>query len=288
VDTSAFLRRLGLAKHDGPSVEALFALHSAFAESVPYETVQYQLGHGGPLDPIKSAERIISREAGGYCFQLNGAFSALLTALGYQVTLHRGGVQTSSRPAQVDSSHLVLTVTGLPDAPEQEWFVDVGLGDGLLVPLPLEPGDHRQEPYDLVLRPSDIVDGWRLDHDPRSSMVGMDFESAPATMSDFEAQHAVLSVAPDSPFVRVCSALLRKPGSVVILRAVTLSEVFADHIDTAILQTQTDFYEALDDVFGLPLTQLTSTQRDHLWRRAITQYEDFLARQATQAQQEPA
>jgi arylamine N-acetyltransferase len=288
MDTSAFLRRLGLRKHEGPSVEALFALHAAFAESVPYETVQYQFGHGGPLDPIESAERIINREAGGYCFQLNGAFSALLTALGYQVTLHRGGAQTSKRPALVDSSHLVLTVNGLPDAPEQDWFVDVGLGDGLLVPLPLEPGAHRQDPYGVALRRSDVVDGWRLDHDPRSSMIGMDFETAPASMTDFEAQHAVLSVAPESPFVRVCSAFLRKPHSVVILRAVTLSEVFADHIDTAVLQTQADFFAALDDTFGLPLRHLTPTQRDHLWRRAVTQYEDFLARQAQQRQQEPA
>jgi hypothetical protein len=32
-----------------------------------------------------------------------------------------------------------------------------------------------------------------------------------------------------------------------------------------------NFFAALDEVFGLPLTHLTPTQRDHLWRRAVTQ-----------------
>ena len=268
MDTSAFLRRLGLTKHDGPSVE-----------SVPYETVQYQFGQGGPLDPGEASERIINRHAGGYCFQLNGTFGYLLKALGYQVTLHRGGAQTSTRPAQVDASHLVLTVDGLPGAPDQVWFADVGLGDGLLVPLPLEPGTHRQDPYDLRLRPSEVVTGWRLDHDPRSSMIGMDFESAPAAMDDFKAQHAHLSTSADSPFVRVCSAFIRKPHSVSILRAVTLTEVSPDHTDTTVLESPADFYTALDDTFQLPLNHFTADERDHLWKRVVTQYEDFLARQ---------
>jgi arylamine N-acetyltransferase len=280
VDTQAFLRRLGLAGHDRPSVESLFRLHAAFVEVVPYETVQYQLGEGGPLEPLAVAERIIYRQAGGYCFQLNGAFAALLTALGYQVTMHRGGVQTSTRPAQVDSSHLVLIVTGLPDAPGLEWFVDAGLGDGLHVPLPLQAGMYEQEPYGLRLRPSEITAGWRLDHDPRSSMIGMDFESAPASLKDFAAQHAYLSTAPDSPFVRVCSAFRRKARSVDILRSLTLTEVHADRIDSTVLQTRDDFYAALRDVFDLPLPHLSAGDRDRLWSLAVAQYEIFLARAA--------
>ena len=178
MDTAAFLRRIGLTRHDGPSVEALFELHAAFADTVPYESVQYQLGKGGPLEPSAVAERILTREAGGYCFQLNGVFAQFLTELGYQVTMHRGGVQTMTRPARVDASHMVLTIHGLDDDPQKAWLVDVGLGDGLFSPMPLEPGLARQAPFGLRLRPSEIVDGWRLDHDPRSTLAGMDFESA--------------------------------------------------------------------------------------------------------------
>jgi arylamine N-acetyltransferase len=277
MDTTAFLRRLGLRGHDGPSLEALTTLMAAFADSVPYETVQYQFGRGGPLDPEAVAARIISREAGGYCFQLNGSFGALLTALGYQVTMHRGGAETPTRPAQVDASHMVLTIDGLPDAPG-EWIADVGLGEGLIAPLPLGVGSFEQDPFKLGLRPSEIVDGWRLDHDPRSSLTGMDFESAPATMAAFEAQHAHLSASPESPFVRLLSAFRRKPRSTTILRALTLTELTATDFSTTHLETEADLFTALSDVFGLPLTHLSSAERTQLWQRATAQHEDFLAR----------
>ncbi|MFD0372166.1 arylamine N-acetyltransferase [Streptomyces sp. NPDC127114] len=35
----------------------------------------------------------MTRGRGGYRFHLDGAFAALLTALGYEVTLNRAGVQ---------------------------------------------------------------------------------------------------------------------------------------------------------------------------------------------------
>ena len=68
MDTAAFLRRIGVAEHPEPSIEGLSELHAAFVSTIPYETVQYQFGRGGPMDPETVAQRIIAREAGGYCF----------------------------------------------------------------------------------------------------------------------------------------------------------------------------------------------------------------------------
>jgi len=275
MDTSAFLRRIGVDGHGRPSVEGLTELHAAFVDQVPYETVQYQFGGGGPIDPEAVAARIIAREAGGYCFQLNGVFAHLLTELGYEVTKHRGGVHTANRPRVVDSSHMVLTVL----LESEEWLVDVGLGDGLLTPMPLQDGAKaEQEPFVLSLRRSDLVDGWRLDHDPRSSLIGMDFESAPATLADFEAQHKHLSESPDSPFVRVCSAFLRRADSTAVIRSVGFTQTYADRIDNQLVESQTEYFDVLADVFHLPLPHLSGTDRDALWRRVWTQYEDFLAR----------
>lgn len=279
MDVAAFLHRIGLdSAPAGPSVESLFALQRAYVDSVPYETVQYQFGEGGPLDPHAVAARMIARETGGYCFQLNGVFALLLESLGYQVTMHRGGVQTRSAPAaHADGTHLVLTVTGLPETPDQVWLVDPGLDDGFYEPVPLEPGTTWQAPYQLTLRASDVVDGWRLDHDPRSTLAGMDFASAPAVLGDFAAQHARLSTSPESVFVRTCVAFRRRPTSLVSLRSCQLTEVFADRIETAVVESAAEFYGVLADVFQLPLPQLGPVQREQLWRRVEQQYESYLA-----------
>ena len=280
--TSEFLRRIGWeGAPEGPGVEGLFALQRAFVLSVPYESIQYQLGRGGPLDQRAVVERMIAREAGGYCFQMNGALAWLLEQLGYRVTMHRGGVQTRSAPEpRVDSTHLVLTVDGLPDDPERVWLVDAGLGDGFLEPMRLEVGTSRQPPYTFGLGPSAITDGWRLEHDARSVIAGMDFEAGPASIGDFAEQHAYLSTSPGSPFLRVASAFLRRPESVLALRSTELVETAADRVDTTLMETAAEYYELLADVFQLPLHHLDKTDRDQLWRRVVEQYESYQARLA--------
>jgi arylamine N-acetyltransferase len=279
MDTTAFLQRIGVDEYDGPPrLEALTRLHEAFVDQVPYETVQYQLTPGGPLEPEDAAKRIIAREAGGYCFQLNGTFALLLTELGYRVEMHRGGVQTINRPGDIDGSHMVLTVGGLVEDPDRVWLVDAGLGDGLRQPMPLESGAAEQYPFTLRLRPSEKTNGWRLDHDARANLIGMDFESAVVGLDAFAAQHAYLSADPTSPFVRVASAFRRTPKSIVVLRSVGLSETFADRVDNTLLENPSDYFTALADVFRLPLPHYTQADRDQLWRRVWSQYEDFLAR----------
>ncbi|HZX06196.1 arylamine N-acetyltransferase family protein [Kribbella sp.] len=279
MDTAAFLQRIGIDRYDGPPrLEALTQLHEAFVDQVPYETVQYQLTPGGAFDPEEVAKRIVARETGGYCFQLNGTFALLLAELGYRVELHRGGVETVNRPSVIDGSHLVLTVSGLAEDPDRVWLVDAGLGDGLRQPMPLETGTATQYPFTLHLRPSEITDGWRLDHDPRANLIGMDFEASPVPLEAFAAKHAELSADPESPFVRLASAFRRTPESVVVLRSIGLSETFSDRVDKRLLDDRANYFAALADVFHLPLPHYTAADRDALWRRVWAQYEDFLAR----------
>ena len=77
----AYLHRLGLDA-EPPSVDALFRLHRAHVERVPYETLWIQLGEPWDIGPAASVVRIATAGRGGYCFHLNGAFSELLAALG--------------------------------------------------------------------------------------------------------------------------------------------------------------------------------------------------------------
>jgi arylamine N-acetyltransferase len=285
METEAFLRRIGISDCDGPpSLEGLTRLHEAYVDQVPYETIQYQLTPGGPLEPEESAQRILKREAGGYCFQLNGALALLLTQLGYRVNMHRGGAQTPSRDGEVDASHMVLTVSGLVEDPDRLWMIDAGLGESLIGPLPLEDGfTTYQEPYDLRLRRSEKVDGWRLDHDPRSSLIGVDFEAASVGLDAFAAKHADLSTNPDLPFRGLASVFRRQPTSMAVMRSVGLVQTYADRMDNSIIETQADYFAVLADLFLLPLPHFDATQRDQLWRRVWSQYEAFLARTAGQS-----
>lgn len=268
-DVTGYLARLGLGA-EPPGLAALRRLHAAHVERVPYEALEIQLGRPTPLDPSASAARILQGR-GGYCYHLNGAFSALLRALGYQVTRHLGGVQGGRADApNVDRNHLALTVTGLLEDPSATWLVDAGLGDGIHEPLPLREGTYVQGPHTYRLRPSEVAPGgWRFDHDPSGSFAGFDFAPGPAEMADFAEKHAWLSTAPESGFVRVCALLRRDATGADTLRALTLDR----HGAKELIEAPRDWWTAAGDVFGIPPALFTAEERERLWRQVVAQHE---------------
>ncbi|WP_198169474.1 arylamine N-acetyltransferase family protein [Herbidospora daliensis] len=275
IDVDAYVHRLGLTR-EPPSVTALAALQRAHVERVPYETTEIWLGRPTTVDPAESAARIVAGR-GGYCFHLNGALSELLSALGYQVTRHFGGVQGSATdPAGARGNHLVLTVAGLPTEanPSGEWLVDAGLGDAIHEPLPLVEGVYDQGPFTYRLRPSEAEPGgWRLDHDPRGSFVGMDFRKVPTEMTAFESEHVRLSTSPESGFVRVLAIQRRDATGVDSLRGLVLTRVGDDPTSTT-LEREGDYVAAMSDVFGL---HLTGEERAILWPKLSESHKAWLA-----------
>ena len=283
MDPAAYLARLGIPSHERPSAAALQRLHEAHVERIAYEALEIQLGRPTTVDPHESAARILGRRRGGYCFHLNGAFSLLLDALGYDVVWHRAGVQVSSDPGPVGAgiaNHLALTVHNLPSAanPGGDWLVDVGLGDALHGPLPLVAGTHVQGPFRYALRPSAVEPGgWRWDHDPRGSFVGMDFRPGRATQEDFRARHTYLSTAPQSPFVRTCTVQRRDAGGVDELTGCVLRRIGDGAAPKRALETSDEWYGVLRDVFDLPLDDLTAAERERLWARVRAAHDAWLA-----------
>ena len=82
-------------------------------------------------------------------------------------------------------------------------------------------------------------DGWRFEHDPRLSFIGVDFARAVATTDAFRAMHVELSTDPTSPFVRQVTAQRRVDGGVEILRGCVCSVIRPDGIESRDLATGT-------------------------------------------------
>ncbi len=278
VDVYGYLARLGLSDPGPPSVAGLRALHRAQVERVPYENLDIQLGRVNSIDPVASFHRVVAGRS-GYCFHCNGAFGLLLSALGYWVRWHRGGVQgrEDPRPVGATGNHLVLTVHGLPDPgnPDGVWFVDAGLGDGLHEPLPLRPGGYRDGPFRFTLARSGVEPaGWRFGHDPvAGSFTGMDFRSEVAGIADFQARHQWLSTSPESGFVKVACVQRRDATGADVLRGKVLTRVPGGAARE--LTTAADWYGALADIFGLVLP---AEDRAPLWRRVSAAHDAWLAR----------
>lgn len=266
----AYLARLGLDA-EPPSAAALFRLHRAQVERVPYETLWIHLGEGWDIDVAGSFRRIATEGRGGYCFHLNGAFSELLRALGYRVERHVGAVE-HHRGVTGDelANHLVLTVHDLPDGtnPRGDWYVDAGLGDALHEPLPLRAGTYDQPPFQLALDETPGATGnWRLTHDPAGGFARMFWRSAPAAMDEFAERHRWLSTSPDSGFVKVLTVQRRDATGIDVLRGLSLLRIGSDARESTIA-TERELIETLNDRFGLRLGAAYDERLTAFWNKA--------------------
>lgn len=272
-----YLSRLGVDHPGPPSLEALRTLHRAHVERVPYEVLDVQLGRPTTVDPADCADRVRAGR-GGYCVQLNSAFYALLAGLGYDVTMHRAGVQAAPSsppvPPADPAPHLALTVR----LDGRTWFVDVGLGDGLHEPLPLQAGTYAQGPFTFTLSPSAVdPDAWRFDRSPRGAIAALDIAAAAAGTADFAAWHDFLSTSPESRLVRVVAVLRRDATGSDAMLGCMLRRLGADGRSEREITSRADWFDALADVFGLTLGEVGAEERTALWDRVRSAHDRWLA-----------
>lgn len=157
VDVGAYLERIGLDGKPEPEAGTLRELHRAHLLAVPFENLDIHLGRRIVLDVAALERKIVGERRGGFCYELNGAFSALLGAIGYQVSL------LEARVRKADGSgfgppfdHLLLRVR-CPGSP-QEWLADVGFGDSYLEPLRMVVGPEQADPTGrLTLRDDRLI-----------------------------------------------------------------------------------------------------------------------------------
>ena len=271
----AYLDLLGVdARRGAIDAAMLHRLQRAHVERVPYETVDIVRGAPPGIDPLECARRVVAGR-GGYCYHLNGAFSALLTWLDVDVTRHVAGVQGHSvpEPPGANGNHLGLTAR-TPDG--RRWLVDVGLGDGPPEPLPLAAGIHEQDGYSYFLGPSSTVPGgWRFEHDPRGAFIGFDMAPAPALTSDFEAMHAKLST--ESGFARIVTVQRRVGLRLELLRGCVYTEVDAEGTRALDVTEAAGWWELVVGRFGLAYDDLGEAERTTLWQRVRDGHEAWEA-----------
>jgi arylamine N-acetyltransferase len=109
------------------------------------------------------------------------------------------------------------------------------------------------------------------------SLVGMDFAPAEATPGDFAAKHEFLSTAPDSGFVKILTAFRRDAGGVDHLRGCVLRRLGEDTTES-VVDSRSDWFQVLGDIFRLPLSDVAEPARNALWRKVIHAHEAWLAR----------
>ncbi|MEU9410549.1 arylamine N-acetyltransferase [Streptomyces sp. NPDC048281] len=139
----AYLRRLGAARPARPTADALRDLHLRHLRTVPFENLSIHLGEEIVLAEERLLEKVVGAGRGGFCYELNGAFSVLLTALGFGVTPLAGRVYGEEGRLGIPYDHLALRVRTVDG---DEWLADVGFGAHSHCPLAFGERGEQDDP----------------------------------------------------------------------------------------------------------------------------------------------
>lgn len=197
-DTSRYLARIGYAGPREPTLATLRAVHEAHLRAVPFENLDIARGVPIVLDEATICAKIVGGRRGGFCYELNGLFAALLRALGFRVTLLSARDIHPVRGLGPEFDHLALRVDL-----DEPWLADVGWGDSFLQPLRL----------DITGEQLDAGHTYRIVHDgdyrtlQRREQTGAwednyRFTLQPRAWADFAAMCHYHQTSPDSAFTQ--------------------------------------------------------------------------------------
>jgi N-hydroxyarylamine O-acetyltransferase len=133
MDVEAYLERIDYRGPLEPTAETLRRLHVAHLHAVPFENLSIHAGEPIVLEDGALFDKVVARRRGGFCYELNGLFAALLRALGFRVEMLSAGVARRDGSFSLDFDHMALLVTL-----EERWLADVGFGGSFVEPLLLD------------------------------------------------------------------------------------------------------------------------------------------------------
>ena len=149
MDIKAYLERINYRSPLDPTAETLRALQVAHLLAVPFENLSIHAREPIVLEDEALFAKIVGRGRGGFCYEANGLFAALLRGLGFDVAMLSAEVANAEGGFGPPFDHMALMVTL-----ERRWLVDVGFGDSFREPLLLdERGEQAQGRHSYRILP---------------------------------------------------------------------------------------------------------------------------------------
>jgi N-hydroxyarylamine O-acetyltransferase len=152
LDLDAYFRRIGYAGLAEPTLATLAALQARHPLAIPFENLDAFAGVPVRLDLDSLQRKLVAARRGGYCFEQNTLFAAVLERLGFAVTALAARVVWERPAGEVRARSHMLVLVALEGG---DYICDVGFG-GLTptAPLRLEANIEQSTPHETfrVLR----------------------------------------------------------------------------------------------------------------------------------------
>lgn len=252
IDLDSYLRRIGYQGSLEPTVETLRALHLAHCYTFPFENLNSwnKLPVSLSLPDIEA--KFVTDLRGGYCFEGNTLFAAVLRQLGYQVSYLIARVRWMRPPEeQTARSHMLLRV----EIDGASWIADVAFGAvGQTVPLKLVADVTQETPHEprrYQMGNGIVTQQMRIGGDRWEDVYRFDLHEA--VPIDFEVANWYISTHPESLFRKTLFVTLPREDHRLILVFGEFTKRFLDgRVEKRPVADDEDLRNLLVREFGLP------------------------------------
>jgi N-hydroxyarylamine O-acetyltransferase len=252
-----YCQRTGVSSIGAATIDRLADLQTAQLYAMPFENLDIQLGRGIDLSPAHLIEKLIRRQRGGYCFELNGLFLSALHTVGFEARPLLARVHVSGEPTGRSHQLSLVTING------KEWITDVGFGGACpREPIPLEQGmESTQGPLTFRLESHTLGTMLQLKQADGTWQNLYSFDLTPVVANDIAYGNHFTSTHPSSFFTTTRIAVRWSAEGQTRLFNFSVTTSAAGQERTEALPDDDDYLSELSRRFGIELDAAYSDLR---------------------------
>ncbi|HVQ40355.1 MAG TPA: arylamine N-acetyltransferase [Pyrinomonadaceae bacterium] len=253
MDINAYLKRINYRGSLASTADTLRELQVRHLQTIPFENLSIHAAQPIVLNDDALFEKIVGRRRGGFCYELNGLFAALLRELGFDVNMLSARVANSEGVYGPEFDHMTLLVVPAEGEPRERWLADVGFGDSFLEPLQLDSRQEqpqRERAYKIIEDQGQFVMMQRKGTDEWECQYS--FTLQPYGYPDYSAMCLFHQTSPESHFTkaRVCTRATPE-GRVTLSEMRLITTIHVRERTERLLTSDTEYSSILNEQFGV-------------------------------------
>jgi N-hydroxyarylamine O-acetyltransferase len=233
------------------NIESITKIMQCQLFNVPFENLDVQAGKSISLAANDIVDKIINRNRGGYCYEVNGLFALVLQEMGipYLFVAARPLVTPIENP----KTHMAILAT----IEGEDYLIDLGFGgNGIREPLKLSALDTEIkqgfETFSLLKTEENDYLLKTLINDEWANLYS--FDLSPQEWIDFKPANHYNSTHPDSFFTQNLIVVLQNPLGKKILFRNAIKSIANGETETYTFENE-DYEAILNKEFNLKNTQ---------------------------------
>jgi N-hydroxyarylamine O-acetyltransferase len=244
MNLKGYLDRIGYVGCAEPTLACFTEIHRRQAFTIPYDTLDIQLGRTHDRDIARIYDKTVTRKRGGWCYETHVLLDWALREIGFSSRIVTAGIHREQFGDAKLGNHTAVLVDL-----DKTYLADLGLGDGIRDPIPLEEGMYQQGRLTFQLERT--ADGyWRFRNHAFAYPTNFDFRDEPLDEPLIDRFAVAYQSGEDPIYHNNLAIQIMQPETVTCLSGRVLRHKTPDGTKKRLIMRE-EFHDVLREVFGI-------------------------------------